>query len=164
MQTFLPYASFETSASVLDYRRLGKQRVETLQILQSLDRFQNQGVEKSGWINHPATQMWFGYEKSLINYGKIICLEWISRGYKDTCYEKISSFIDVFIFSKDEDPWWLGVDKLHMSHKAMLYNKDSAYYAHFASASARCDTYWWPTAQRPAEALHAHGGPAPSLQ
>lgn len=36
MQTFLPYADFEESAFVLDTRRLGKQRVETLQIMQSL--------------------------------------------------------------------------------------------------------------------------------
>jgi hypothetical protein len=28
MQTFLPYKSFEESASVLDWRRLGKQRVD----------------------------------------------------------------------------------------------------------------------------------------
>jgi hypothetical protein len=32
MQTFLPYEDFTLSAQVLDYRRLGKQRVEALQI------------------------------------------------------------------------------------------------------------------------------------
>lgn len=36
MQTFLPYADFAESASVLDQKRLGKQRVETLQIFQAL--------------------------------------------------------------------------------------------------------------------------------
>ena len=36
MQTFLPYSSFYQSARVLDRQRLGKQRVETLQILKSL--------------------------------------------------------------------------------------------------------------------------------
>ncbi len=36
MQTFLPYADFERSAAVLDRQRLGKQRVETLQIFQAL--------------------------------------------------------------------------------------------------------------------------------
>ena len=36
MQTFLPYADFSKSAGVLDRMRLGKQRVETLQILQKL--------------------------------------------------------------------------------------------------------------------------------
>lgn len=36
MQTFLPYSDFERSAASLDDLRLGKQRVETLQIMQSL--------------------------------------------------------------------------------------------------------------------------------
>lgn len=36
MQTFLPYSSFKDSAAVLDNRRLGKQRVENLQIMQVL--------------------------------------------------------------------------------------------------------------------------------
>lgn len=36
MQTFLPYPNFIGSAKVLDSRRLGKQRVENLQIMQAL--------------------------------------------------------------------------------------------------------------------------------
>jgi Pyrimidine dimer DNA glycosylase len=35
MHTFLPYPSFEETASILDYRRLGKQRVEGFQILKT---------------------------------------------------------------------------------------------------------------------------------
>jgi len=33
MQTFVPYANFSESAKVLDRQRLGKQRVETLQVM-----------------------------------------------------------------------------------------------------------------------------------
>lgn len=36
MQTFLPYPDFAESASVLDRQRLGKQRVETLQVMKAL--------------------------------------------------------------------------------------------------------------------------------
>jgi len=36
MQTFLPYASYAESAKALDNKRLGKQRVETLQVFQVL--------------------------------------------------------------------------------------------------------------------------------
>ena len=36
MQTFLPYKSFEQSAQVLDWRRLGKQRVEGMQIINAI--------------------------------------------------------------------------------------------------------------------------------
>jgi hypothetical protein len=152
MQTFLPYASFDDSATCLDRARLGKQRVETLQILQSLDRFQNQNLEKSGWINHPATQMWMGYERSLIRYGKVICIEWMARGYKDTCYEKIGIFTNLFT-GNDDDPWWLGRNELHISHQAMLYGKAPDYYAHFASSSAGVTDYWWPSRHAPSQPL-----------
>jgi hypothetical protein len=36
MQTFLPYPDFRKSAEVLDRQRLGKQRVEGLQLINSL--------------------------------------------------------------------------------------------------------------------------------
>ena len=36
MQTFLPHRSFSKSAETLDYRRLGKQRVEAKQILEAI--------------------------------------------------------------------------------------------------------------------------------
>ena len=153
MQTFLPHPSFEDSAAVLDRARLGKQRVETLQILQSLDKFYNQKIEKVAWVNHPASQMWVGYEKSLVKYGKMICIEWISRGYKDTCYDKIGYFTNLFPDSSDEDPWWLGREELHISHQSMLYAKAPDYYAHFAGASAKATDYWWPTRHAPSEPL-----------
>ena len=51
MQTFLPYPSFAASASVLDSPRLGKQRVETLQIARALL------VPTYGWQRHPAVQI-----------------------------------------------------------------------------------------------------------
>ncbi|WP_344942481.1 pyrimidine dimer DNA glycosylase/endonuclease V [Terrabacter ginsenosidimutans] len=36
MQTFVPYADFARTAAVLDTRRLGKQRVEVIQIVRAL--------------------------------------------------------------------------------------------------------------------------------
>jgi hypothetical protein len=77
MQTFLPFPSFEQSLQSLDYRRLGKQRVETKQILMALLG------ESKGWVNHPATKMWRGHEHALAEYGLLSCREWKSRGYKD---------------------------------------------------------------------------------
>ena len=52
MQTFLPYADMRRSAQVLDPRRLGKQRVECLQVLRGPT------VEGYGWRHHPAVRMW----------------------------------------------------------------------------------------------------------
>ena len=54
MQTFLPVADFEDGARLLDSPRLGKQRVETLQILRALE------LPDYGWASHPAVRMWRG--------------------------------------------------------------------------------------------------------
>lgn len=61
MQTFLPYADFRRCAEILDDKRLGKQRVETLQIMQVLVRLrwdnalgEIEAFEPRGWRNHPA--------------------------------------------------------------------------------------------------------------
>ena len=55
MQTFLPYESFEETAKCLDYRRLGKQRIEAYQIIDLLEQ-ENAGIDISflPWGNHPA--------------------------------------------------------------------------------------------------------------
>ena len=58
MQTFLPYQSFKESAKSLDYRRLGKQRVEVLQLLNSIKKLKNKEPVK-GWKNHPARKIWY---------------------------------------------------------------------------------------------------------
>src|SRR3954465_9215602 len=54
MQTFPPVADFAGSARLLDTPRLGKQRVETLQILRAIE------LPDYGWANHPAAPLWRG--------------------------------------------------------------------------------------------------------
>lgn len=121
MQTFLPYKSFEDSAGCLDYRRLGKQRVETLQLLNTLT-----GKSK-GWGSHPCVKMWRGYESSLKRYGIVICETWIALGYKDTVLDKIKN-----ISVEDTgDPFWLGDHAFHLSHKSNLLRKDKDWYSKF---------------------------------
>lgn len=53
MQTFLTSRNPSKTATELDYRRLGKQRVETIQIALILLGLQ----EGKGWVNHPAIKM-----------------------------------------------------------------------------------------------------------
>lgn len=120
VNTFLPYPDFVQSAKALDYKRLGKQRVEAWQILSAL-RGQTQG-----WVNHPATKMWRGHEKLLCEYGIAICDEWISRGYKDTMRER---FIAVHSELPDcELPFWFTNRQLFKSHKSNLKRKDPDHY------------------------------------
>lgn len=53
MQTFLPHKDFSISASILDDKRLGKQRVEALQIYNVLvDNPTLQGKKYKGWKRH----------------------------------------------------------------------------------------------------------------
>ena len=78
MQTFLPFASFDESARVLDSPRLGKQRVETLQILRALI------VPTYGWQRHPAVGMWRNHVPALTAYGLAMTKAWTDRGFADS--------------------------------------------------------------------------------
>lgn len=138
MQTFLPYSSYTKSAQVLDMRRLGKQRVETLQILNALT---DPGY---GWQNHPAVNMWRGYEFELIEYGIAICNEWISRGYKDTCLGKITEKIDNIPEDSVDFPPWIGSMDFHLSHQSNLLRKDPAYYNQYFNNVSDDLEYVWP--------------------
>ena len=119
MQTFLPYPDFRKSAQVLDYKRLGKQRVEALQLLNAM-----RGQTK-GWRNHPCTVMWRDYEQALIQYAIVVCEEWIARGYKDTLLPRFKAQVTT---TNPEMPWWLGLKQLHLSHQSNLVRKDSTFY------------------------------------
>ena len=114
MQTFLPYADFDKSAEVLDDKRLGKQRVEVIQILNAI-------VNDSGWIHHPAVHMWRGHTNALVHYGIRICYEWTKRGHADTCLEKIKAFYNPTVSVKL--PKWFGVEDFHASHRSNLTRK-----------------------------------------
>jgi hypothetical protein len=141
MQTFLPYSDFILSAQCLDYRRLGKQRVETMQIMNVLA-----GRKTGGWVNHPAVLMWENYEYSLMQYQLAIVEEWKNRGYKDTCLEKTYEIFEG-IESSFKKPWWLGTRQFHESHQSNLLRKDFEYYSQFGWKVNNEIEYWWPTKQ-----------------
>lgn len=138
MQTFLPYKDFKQSAEVLDYRRLGKQRVEAWQIYQTLRH-------GSRWQNHPAVKMWKGHELALLEYAEQICLEWRSRGYVDNMLEKISQEYDKI--NKTENcllPKWLGLEAFHASHRSNLLRKDFDFYSKYQWKEPTTLEYVWP--------------------
>lgn len=121
MQTFMPHKSFRESAECLDMKRLGKQRVEVLQLLNSFHK-----TDYKGWKNHPAREMWRGHENALALYGMVVCEVWLERGYKDTCWAKINAYYDK---SKPTTmPSWFGMTDLHTSHKSNLIRKNPDHY------------------------------------
>ena len=136
MQTFLPYESFKKSASVLDYRRLGKQRVEGMQIINAIEN-----PNKQGWQNHPVTKMWAPYVNSLKYYTDVMIKEWTSRGYNNNM-----ELYGVDELVKDDMltfPYWLGNKEFHSSHRANLLRKDYEYYSQFGWTENPNNPYVW---------------------
>lgn len=150
MQTFLPYRSFQMSASVLDRSRLGKQRVEVLQILKALN-----GRSGWGWSNHPAVRMWRGYKSQLIHYGVAICDEWTRRGYRDTCREKILAFRDSSepIETSLQKPTWL-TEEFCLAHRSNLVRKNPSYYRPIFGDVPDDLPYIWPNNRGPSRGEH----------
>lgn len=130
MQTFLPYPDFQKSVQCLDYKRLGKQRVEAKQILNTLNGTSN------GWKNHPAVRMWKGYEAALSLYMNTCIEEWIKRGYNNSM-KKIQ--IEDCIL-----PDWIGNEEFHASHRSNLLRKDKTYYSQFGWSESDSLPYIWP--------------------
>lgn len=139
MQTFLPSEDFALSAMTLDRQRLGKQRVETLQIMKTLAGLSKNG----GWKNHPAVKMWRGHEDYLMLYQIAICEEWISRGYKDTCLWKTFDFLSQIEYPSTY-PEWLGNEKIHSSHRSNLLRKYPEHYRKFNWLESDNIEYVWP--------------------
>ena len=130
MQTFLPYESFEDTAKVLDYRRLGKQRVEGMQIINTI-----QTPKSKGWANHPIVKMWRPYVPALKLYTNIIITEWISRGYNNN--------MEFYDTSGVEYPDWLGNNEFHASHRANLIRKDFDWYSQYKWSENSESPYVW---------------------
>ena len=137
MQTFLPYKSFTKSAQVLDYTRLGKQRVEAMQIFNALTGVPTKsGKAYTGWLNHPAVVMWKGYEEALLLYKNKMIEEWILRGYNNT--------MEMIGVSDDVDmPHWLGNSRLHASHRSNLLRKDFEFYSQYDWGESDDMEYYW---------------------
>ncbi|MFE7383331.1 MSMEG_6728 family protein [Streptomyces zhihengii] len=158
MQTFLPYPDFRESAAALDVKRLGKQRVEALQVLRGLT------VPGYGWRRHPAVRMWAGYEEALVRYGLDMCEVWTDAGRADTCAltlvhdfrgrapEGLSTVRSQDRLAEAGDlPPWLGSADFHRSHRSALVRKDPAHYRERFPDVPDDLPYVWPSSDRATE-------------
>jgi hypothetical protein len=130
MQTFAPLPSFEDSARVLDYRRLGKQRIEARQIINTI-------LHGGGWENHPAVHMWSRNVNALMRYHDVCVQEWIMRGYRNT--------MDMFGPAVYTMPEWWGDPVFHATHRAALLFKNYKHYSQFGWEEIPQVQYAWPT-------------------
>lgn len=158
VQTFLPYPGFERSARTLDRKRLGKQRVEVIQIVRAIT------WPTYAWKSHPATLMWKGHEEALGRYGLTMCDVWVEQGFGDTCAATIAGDLAGFgvtairteaaLIDAGAMPPWLGDEQLHLSHRSSLFAKDPAFYREkFGDDVLEGMPYVWPV--RSAKAIEA---------
>jgi len=148
VQTFLPYPDFARSARALDRRRLGKQRVETLQVLRAAT------VPGYGWYRHPATAMWSGHLPALVAYGRAMVDEWTARGGADSTGWQIREFAPEAWDHYPDDgvavpPPWLGDEALHRSHRSNLLRKDEGLYRELFPEDPAGLDYVWPEPAAP---------------
>ena len=129
--------SFFECGRVLDDKRLGKQRVETMQLVYAL-------LYGSRWASHPAAKMWKGHERQLCRYGIAICDEWIARGFKDTCRDKIAKLYDLTSEDSIIHPSWIGNLRFHISHRSNLIRKLPSHYRKFWPEVPSDLPYIWP--------------------
>ena len=150
MQTFLPYADFARSAEALDRKRLGKQRVECIQVLRGLTR------PGYGWRHHPAVKMWRGHEEALGRYAYTCCETWVRLGFGDTCAATIADDLSEAgvhqvrtqpqLAEAGALPPWLGDEAFHRSHQSSLLRKDPDHYGPLFPGVPDDLEYVWPDA------------------
>lgn len=158
MQTFMPYGNYEKVAQTLDYRRLGKQRVEGMQTHNQLTK------GKGGYPHHPINTMWVGYESSLAEYTNAMIKEWIDRGYNNTmeyikcCDDPSHKQITCYCpyHANHEMPFWADHSNLNKSHQANLLRKDFEYYSnHFDNTiDVNMSYLWWSKEEMDLEELY----------
>lgn len=152
MQTFLPSRDLLLCAKFLDRQRLGKQRVEALQIANALitERltYDPRGYHlpvKKGWLHHPAVKMWRGHEGFLLAYTSYIMNEWVIRGYDNTKCKEWLCLIAPCVYGETcvPPPWWHD-DRIFSSHRAALLAKNYEWYSQFGWAEEPKLDYFWP--------------------
>lgn len=156
----------------LDYRRLGKQRVETRQIHNAIygvrnyhdvwdelsgeeyrtlatqfsDYLKQHTGRRPGWATHAATMMWINNLEALGLYGDCSIREWVRRGYNNTMHLHMCADIDSVpsAILKVRMPHWLGDEEVHSSHRSNLLRKDPEFYAQFNWDDGPEKEYVWP--------------------
>lgn len=164
VNTFITSLYLPNTFKKLDFRRLGKQRLEAKQLIDILKMIDNgEDVSNVGFSSHPVTQMWIGYTNALKAYYNLCLQEWIDRGYNNTMKKydidetkfinrevKFDGIKTTFI-SEDTEysfPPFASFKPFILTHKAALYKKDPNFYAGFLNDELEPYVnlgYLWPT-------------------
>lgn len=133
MQTFLPYPDYRRSMQCLDPSRLGNQCYRECVTL-----------IRGKWPNHPASRMWQGhhYHLALYAFNGLLVL-------KDERGRHYPRWLDYFaeqmeVLPDTGPPTWLGIERVHSSHRANLLRKDPQWYGRFGWTETPTEGYYWP--------------------
>lgn len=142
MQTFAPegrdlHAGFES----LDYKRLGKQRVEAYQIMRVL---LTPKPTRGAWANHPAVLMWEDHICALADYGMLACEEWTRRGFEDRLFSFFRAVKEVLVSHNYSCAPPAFLDDIAVSHQSNLIRKDPEYYKSMWPGVPNSLPYVWP--------------------
>ena len=176
MQTFLPVGPpysvlqhlsifcilelcFRASLAVLDNRRIGKQRVEALQLIKAIELrakakqydpndiaayFKDKGLRRPGWISHVCTLMWEDHLEALKLYMNCAIKEWCTRKNKDGRPTKNTmKLVHVDTSKITRLPPFIGDDEFHAVHRSNLIYKDAEYYGQALWTEEPCTGYIW---------------------
>lgn len=169
MQTFLPYPDFVQSLVSLDYRRLGKQRVEAFQIINIIEKIEENPDQKLAWKNHPARFMWDKHLDALKCYYNLSVLIWLSRGYNNSMklmdlklpllsvsfplvsevklsLSEISVCVEMVAGAEKliSRPAFIGDEEFHRSHQSNLVRKQPEFYGPLFPGVPDDLPYIWP--------------------
>lgn len=164
VNTFITSMKLSDTFKDLDYRRLGKQRLEAKQIINVLEKIDSgEDVSGIGFASHTATKMWIGYTNALKAYYNLCLQEWIDRGYKnnmvkydvdETKFTNRECEFDgkITTFTSEETeftyPPFASFKPFILSHRSALYKKDPKFYSKFLDEELEPyieHGYLWPT-------------------
>jgi hypothetical protein len=98
---------------------------------------------KRGWPHHPATKMWSGCSDALLQYGFVMSVEWVLRGFRD---EGTMQWFASRMSGCDAPamPRWLGDTSFHASHRSNLLRKMPEHYRRYWPHDSDDMPYVWP--------------------
>jgi len=123
----MPFQDFGETANCLDLQRLFKQCVECLQIIQTIQKCQEDTlqVKKIGFRHHPSVLMWYHHTNALKLYFNTMFEKVLT--YQVHHINKMTKFTN-FDSQNVEMPWFVSYLPHLYSHRARLYQKDYNYY------------------------------------
>jgi hypothetical protein len=160
--TWLPYPNFRLSVHVLDSQVLGTQVSNCIHLLRMIAGHRDGGRDRY----HNTTLMWYHHPQALVRYTDYAIQEILLRGHdRGIPSPRSADGRKIYEIPKEWDqecpdiPEWVGVERIHASHRASLLQRDREWYAQFAWMEPPVRVLNWPCKMPgPGEAVMSESG------